>query len=46
MDRRLLDLIGDAYAVLDLDGFRYALLQALLEAVPADRRVRPQRIDP
>jgi DNA-binding CsgD family transcriptional regulator len=36
MDRRLGDLIGETYAVLDLDEFRYALLNALLAAVPAE----------
>jgi DNA-binding CsgD family transcriptional regulator len=36
MDRRLLDLIGETYAVLDLDAFRFALLKALRAAVPAD----------
>jgi DNA-binding CsgD family transcriptional regulator len=36
MDRQLVDLIGEVYGVLDLDEFRYALLDALLAAVPAD----------
>ena len=36
MQRRLLDLIGDAYAILELDAFRPALIEALRRAVPSD----------
>jgi DNA-binding CsgD family transcriptional regulator len=36
MERRLLDLIGEAYGLLELDAFRPALLEALRRAVPCD----------
>ena len=36
MERRLLDLVGEAYAVLELGAFRPALLEALRRAVPSD----------
>ena len=36
MERRLLELVGEAYGVLELDQFRPTLLDALRRAVPCD----------
>ena len=36
MQSRLLDLVGEAYALLELDAFRDGLLEALRRAVPSD----------
>jgi DNA-binding CsgD family transcriptional regulator len=36
MQRRLLDLVGEVYALLELDAFRPGLLEALRRALPCD----------
>ena len=36
MERRLLDLVGEVYGLLELDAFRPALLEALRRCVPSD----------